>query len=85
MSDAASRKAAREGFIAFHLEDGANPMSIGPVARAWDDRALADHEGHIRSLLYENGFDVYALRRLAREDGVDALYTLLYAAAHWES
>jgi hypothetical protein len=31
------------------------------------------------------GFDAYALRRLAGEDGVDALYTLLYAAAYWES
>lgn len=87
MSDAACRKAAHEGFTAFRLEDGANPMNLGPLIGddRWNANLLADHEGHVRTLLYEHGFDAYALRRLAAQDEVDALYTLLYAAAYWES
>lgn len=84
MSDA-SHKAAEAGYTAFRLASGEDPMGVGPTAHTWDARVLAAHEGHIRTLLYEHGFDAYALRRLAGEDGVDALYTLLYAAAYWES
>jgi hypothetical protein len=71
-------KAADEAFLSFRLANGANPMTLS----AGDN--LEAHHTHVAELLYRQGFDAYALRRLAEADDVDALYTMIFAAIHWE-
>lgn len=81
----ACRTAATEGFISYKLAAGADPMTLSPTSGGWNDRLLAEHNERIVTLLYERGFDIYALRRLARADEVDPLYTLLFASVYTEA
>lgn len=71
-------RAADEAFTSFRLATGANPMTLSAGEN------LDVHRSNVAQLLYREGFDPYALRRLAEADGVDALYTMIFAAIRWE-